>query len=120
GSAQAEEAFFENGIAAVPKSEPEAKPALPIANPQQAVLAPTVGATAGMIVRKVPPARPIDGVVLTNSSPLPLGQIRTPTFPIFLPVVVFLEPLIFSAGRFGVCHGVSPRGTNFKAAEFMQ
>src|SRR5207245_3545474 len=45
-----EEALFENWIFAVPKGERETKPALPIRDPEQTVLAPAICAAPRMLV----------------------------------------------------------------------
>src|SRR5437899_2871471 len=120
GTREAKEAFFENGISAVPKRQGEAQPALPIANAEQAILAPPVGPAARMIVGKKVPTGPVAGVVFADGSPLPFGQIGSPAFPIFLPAGIFLETLIFGGGFLEVRHEWVSRGSSFKAAEFMQ
>ena len=57
GAGQAEEPLLEDRVAAVPEGQGEAEPALAVGDAQQAVLAPAVGAAAGVVVREVVPAR---------------------------------------------------------------
>ncbi len=75
---QAEQPLFENRIAAVPKCQSEAEPALAIGEAEQPVLAPAVGAAASLVVREVIPTVAVLRIVLADRSPLPL---RTGTIP---------------------------------------
>jgi hypothetical protein len=52
GTGEAEQALFEDGIAPVPQRDREAEPLLAIADAEQAVLAPTIGARSSVVVRK--------------------------------------------------------------------
>jgi hypothetical protein len=52
-----EEPLLEDGVLAVPQRERQAQPSLAVAEAQQAVLAPAVGAAARVVVRQVLPAR---------------------------------------------------------------
>src|SRR5262249_12529876 len=52
---QAEEAFLENWVLAVPNRQGETEPLLVITDPGQAVLAPAIGARAGLIMAEVVP-----------------------------------------------------------------
>ena len=56
GVGQAEEPLLEDGVAAVPQRQGEAQAALAVGDAQQAVLAPAVGAAAGVLVGEVVPA----------------------------------------------------------------
>src|SRR5213076_994863 len=53
---------------------------------QQAVFAPAVGPTPGLVVREVLPAIPVRGVVFPHGAPLALGQVRAPELPGLLPL----------------------------------
>src|SRR5579863_8018131 len=88
---QAEQAFFQNGILTIPQSEGKTEAPLAVADTEQSVFAPAVGATARVIVRKIIPAGAPGGVVLANRPPLPLGKVRTPALPVFPALRVFVE-----------------------------
>src|SRR5262249_50639344 len=85
---QPEQSFLENGIAAVPQRQGKTQAALPIANPQQPVLAPAIGTAASMIVWKILPGRPVPRIILAHGAPLPFGQVRPPTLPVLLALGV--------------------------------
>src|SRR5208282_1725420 len=88
---QAEQAFLQDRIAAVPQRDRKAQAALAIAEAEQPVFAPSVGPAAGMVMRKVVPAIAIGGVVLADGAPLALRQIGAPALPIGGPLRVFLQ-----------------------------
>src|SRR6185503_215883 len=79
---QPEQPLLEDPVFPVPHRDREAQPALPIADPEQAVLAPAIDAAACVIVREVVPARAPLGIVLAHGAPLPLRQIRPPAPPV--------------------------------------
>src|SRR5262249_6002260 len=62
--------------------EREAQPALAIADPEQAVLAPAIHAAARVVVREVRPAVARTRVVLAHGAPLALRQVRAPAPPV--------------------------------------
>src|SRR5439155_18378288 len=78
---QPEEALLQDRISSVPKRHGQTEPLLRVANPGNAVLAPPVGSAPGVIVGKVLPGRAVGAVVLSHGAPLPLGDVRSPTFP---------------------------------------
>ena len=82
GVAQAEEAFLEDRIAAIPQGQGEAKAALPVGQAQQAIFAPAVSPAAGVVVGKIIPAVSTGGIVLPHRAPLALGQVGSPAFPV--------------------------------------
>ena len=53
---QTEQTLFQNRIFAVPKGEGETKPALPIGDAEQSILAPAISAAPRVIVREIIPA----------------------------------------------------------------
>src|SRR5579863_1597917 len=105
-SSKAEEPFFEDGIAAIPKRQPKANQLMPVGDTTDTVFPPAVGARTCMIVREILPSRPTRAVVFAHRAPLPLGEIRAPALPVFLAVAVFFEPLIFFGLQSG--HGLEP------------
>ncbi len=92
---EAEQPLLEDRVLAVPHREGKAQPALAIADAQEAVLAPAIGAAAGVIVREIIPALAGGRVILADRPPLPLGKIRTPPLPIGLAAMGLLQALLF-------------------------
>jgi hypothetical protein len=89
---KAEKPLFEDGIPAVPKRQREAHSPLAITNAEKPVLPPTVGAAAGMFVRKVAPHLAFLGVVFANRPPLSLREVRPPALPVLFSLGVLGEP----------------------------
>ena len=106
---QAEQALFENGIAAVPEGERKTDPAFAIGDAKQAIFTPAVGTTAGVIVREILPAVAVSGIVFADSAPLALGKVWTPAFPVYVATDVFGE-----AKGFGVHAGVQGSGSGVR------
>ena len=98
-AAQAEQALLENRVDAVPEGDREVQPALVVADPQQAVLAPAVRTRAGVIVGQVLPCRPVRRVVLADRAPLALAEIGTPAVPGLAAGVLICKPQ-----RLGAAH----------------
>src|SRR5205085_12474441 len=89
----AEQAFFQKGIAAVPKRESQAESLLRIRNSPDSVLAPAESAGPGMVVREIIPGVAVRTVILAHRSPGPLRQIRSPQMPA-LVLAIFRDPLL--------------------------
>ncbi len=81
GVGEAEHPLLEDRVAAVPQGEREAQPLFVVADARDAVLAPAVGAGAGLVVGEVRPGVAVLAVVLPYGPPLALAQIGTPTAP---------------------------------------
>jgi hypothetical protein len=81
-SGQPEQALFEYWVSLIPKRQREAKPALPVTDPQQSVLTPAVSAATGLIMGEVFPDVAAVRVILADRPPLPLSQVRTPALPV--------------------------------------
>src|SRR5689334_8425432 len=94
-SGQAEEPFLENGIGFVPESEAETDILMTVANGGESVLVPTVGARAGLVVRKVLPGFSRGAVVLANRAPGPVTDVRSPALPVCLASSRFFETFFF-------------------------
>src|SRR5206468_11055440 len=102
-----EETLLEDRVAAVPERERKTQAALPVTNPQQAVLAPAVGTATSVVMREVIPRRAVRRVVLTHRPPLPLGEIRSPALPVGGAVLIFGEaPRLGIAPFSGVIHEI--------------
>ena len=76
-----EQAFLQDRVAPVPKSECETENLVVIAKTREAVLAPAVGARAGLIVGEIVPGIARRTVIFPNRAPLAFGQIRAPLLP---------------------------------------
>src|SRR5262249_19936970 len=81
GIGEAEGALLDDRIDAVPEGEGKAEPLLVVRDAEEAVLAPAVGAGAGVIVGEIVPGAAVLAVVLAAGAPLPLGQVRAPSLP---------------------------------------
>ncbi len=77
---QAEHAFFEDRVFAIPEGHAEAQQLLVIADAGKAILAPVIGAGSGLVMGEVVPGISVLAVVLANRSPLPLAKVGSP-FP---------------------------------------
>src|SRR5207247_3732051 len=89
---QAEEPLLEDRVAPVPQRDREAQPALAVADPEESILTPAVGAAAGVIVREGLPGGPLPRVVLADGPPLAVGEVGAPALPVLGATSVFLEP----------------------------
>jgi hypothetical protein len=92
GVGQAEHPLFQEGILAVPQREAEAEMKLLVAEAADAVLAPTVGAAAGVLVREVRPGIALLAIVLADRAPLALAEIWSPAAPATLVRLRLREP----------------------------
>ena len=78
---QAEQAFLEDRVLAVPQGQRKAEPLMVVGDPGQAVLTPAIRARAGLVVGEVVPGVAAFAVVLAHGSPLPLAEIGPPLLP---------------------------------------
>src|SRR5947207_2512790 len=88
---ETEEALLEDHVAAVPEGQREAESLVVVRDAGQAVLAPAVGARAGVIVREIFPGRAPGTVIFAYGAPLPLGQVRAPAPPVRNPAGRFRD-----------------------------
>jgi len=77
---QPEHALLEDRVVAVPQRQRETQALPVVTDTGNAVLAPAVGARARLIVTEVIPGISVLAVVLADSAPLPLAQVRAPFF----------------------------------------
>ncbi len=66
-----------------------------ITNAQQSIFRPAISPRPRMIVRKVLPRFAVRAVVFANRAPCPLGQVGSPTPPVFLSFIRFNQALPF-------------------------
>ena len=79
---QAEDPFFQDGIALVPQSQGETDRLLAVADAGQPVFIPAVGARTGLIVREIFPGVPIRAVVFADRAPRTFAEVRPPALPV--------------------------------------
>jgi hypothetical protein len=108
GVGQAEEAFLEDGVAAVPQGERQAQALAVVADAGEAVLPPAIGPAARQVVREVRPGVAVGAVVLADGAPLALAQVRPPAAPRLPAETVLLQTLAFGAR--GPCPHGGPLG----------
>lgn len=104
GVGQAEHPFLEDGVPAVPQGEREAQPLLVVAYAGDAVLAPPIGAGAGLVMGEVRPGVTVGAVVLPDGPPLAFAEVGAPPAPGRAGRVGLLEPLPFGTRRTAVRH----------------
>ena len=78
---QAEQPLLEDRVLAVPEGQREAEPLLVVGDAGQAVLAPAIGARAGLVVGEVVPGVAALAVVLAHGAPLAFAEVGPPLFP---------------------------------------
>ena len=89
---QPENAFLENRVASIPQRQSQAQSLFDVAKAGQAVLAPSIRARAGVIVREIVPRLPVSAVILTHGTPLAFADIRSPQIPVTSLAQAVLEP----------------------------
>ena len=70
---EAEDPLLQDRVAAVPQRDGEAEGLAVVADTGETVLAPAIGAGAGVVVRKEVPGRTVGAVVLAHGAPSPLA-----------------------------------------------
>ena len=96
---QAEQAFLEDRVLAVPQGQREAESLLVVGNARQAILAPAIGAGASLIVAEVIPGVAPFAVVLAHRSPLALAEVRPPFLPRSFLLQSLVQSVMFSSHR---------------------
>jgi len=109
GAGDAEKAFLEDGVLAVPEGRCEAEQLIAIADAGDAVLAPAIGPAAGVVVRQVVPGVAVGAVVLADGPPGSIGEIGAPAAPAEGVVVVgnLQQAIVFFGGDMGTFEGRS-------------
>ena len=78
---QPEQPLLQDRIAAVPQRQRETPAQVVVAPAGNPVLAPAIGAAAGVVVREMVPGRAVGAVILPHRPPLPLAEIGPPVPP---------------------------------------
>jgi hypothetical protein len=110
---ETKEPFLQNRIAAVPQGQREAHHLVPVADSGDSVFSPAVGTRTRMIVGQKFPGSAAGAVVFADGSPLTLGKIRAPPFPVLFSSAIVFQADIF--GRLKSRHEPEPRGKLFTA-----
>src|SRR5271157_1713775 len=92
---EAEKPLFQNRILPVPEGQTQTEALMVVAQTGNAILAPTIGTTAGLVVTEIVPRGPVWTVVLTNRPPLALAQVGTPAAPMCPSAVPLFQPFCF-------------------------
>ena len=108
---QAEGALLEDRVPLVPEGNREAEPGVLVGDAEKSVLAPAVGARAGVVVGQVLPRRAASGVVLADRAPLAFREVRPPPIPVGGTLVGIAQPAAF--GVEGIGHGGPDHGGAF-------
>ena len=98
GVGEAEQTLLQNRVVLVPQSEADAPKQLVVGETGQSVLAPAVGAAAGMVVRKIIPSGAAWAIVFAHGAPLALAQIGSPAAPI-IAAVGGVKPAALGGGK---------------------
>ncbi|OPY88293.1 MAG: hypothetical protein A4E72_01355 [Syntrophus sp. PtaU1.Bin208] len=93
---QSKEALLENRVPAVPQGKGKAQALLFVGKSGDAVLAPAVGARAGMVMGKEIPGVSFFAVVFAHRAPLAFAQVRPPFLPRLFPFTRFHQSYRFS------------------------
>ena len=67
---EAEKPLFQNRILPIPEGQSQTEALMIVAQTGNAIFAPTIGATARLVVTEIVPGGPVRTVILTNRSPL--------------------------------------------------
>src|SRR5580700_7432066 len=96
---QPEQPFLEDRVLAIPQCQRQANILMVIAESGDAVLTPTIGAAARLVVRQIFPSTSPGAVVLAYRPPLSLGEIRAPAAPVLLACFVVRQSLFLGGHR---------------------
>ena len=113
---QPEQPLLEDRVATVPQRQREIEPATLVGDPEQAVLAPAIGARPRVVVRLVAPGVAVLRVVLADGAPLAIGEVRAPAPPVRPAVACLHEPPVLGVTRGGTTveiHGLSSAPRRF-------
>ena len=112
---EAEEALLENAVLAVPHCDRETEDLVLVAPAKEAILAPSVGAAARVVVGERLPRRAVGRVILANRAPLSAGDIGSPCAPVvILRGALFAQPTML--GRCRLVHIGSTHSKEIPAA----
>ena len=102
---QAEQAFLEDGVLAIPHGQGKADQLMAVRDATDAVFSPAVGARMGLVEGKGFPRGTVSAVVLADRTPLAVGKVGSPAFPVFFALAGFFEAMIFGGEESGHVRG---------------
>ena len=105
GTCQPKQPFLHDGIAAVPEADAKAKQLLVVTEASNAVLAPSVGPAACVVMWQIVPRGTVGAVVLPHRAPLPLAHVRPEATPLRGALTDFAHACVF-----GRRHRAHPNG----------
>ena len=79
---QAEDPFFQDGIALVPQRQGETDHLVAVADAGQSIFVPAVGAGTGVVVREIFPGVSVRAVVFAHGAPGALAEVGPPALPV--------------------------------------
>ena len=82
GAGQPEHALLEDRVPTVPQRQTEAQSLLDVGESGHPLLAPAIGAGAGVVVGEVGPRVAVCAVVLAHRAPLAFADVGTPQVPV--------------------------------------
>src|SRR5262245_4189705 len=91
---EADQSFLQNRVPSIPEREGKAKCEVFVREPRNAILAPTVGARASLVMRQIIPGITTWTVVLPDRAPLTFAQVGSPLSPMNIVNARFLQPLV--------------------------
>src|SRR6516162_2293147 len=92
---QAEQPLLQDLVLAIPQGNGKTQPLVVVTDTGEAILAPVIGARAGLIVVEVIPRIAVLAVVLAHRAPLALAEVRAPLLPRHALLARFFETLLF-------------------------
>lgn len=102
GIAQTKQSFLQELILLVPEGKGNVLQAMAVRNTGNTVLAPSVCSGSCLVMREVTPSVSVVRVVFADCRPLSFRNIWPPFFPVFCPLAVFFQTLLFLAEVFVV------------------
>src|SRR5260370_10392414 len=109
---EAEASLFQTRGHPIPQCQSETHHLVTVADSSDAVFSPAISARTRVVVRERLPGSAAWTVILPDRSPLPLGEIGPPPFPMLFAGSRFFEPTVFS-GR-DSWHGWMASGKSFR------
>src|SRR5262249_39936179 len=98
---ESEQPLLDDRVVAVPHRQSEAQVLPAIADTTEAVLPPAIRPRSRVVVREVVPRGTTRAVVLSDGSPLPRRQVRTPPLPPRFALTILVQPLLLRIAAHG-------------------
>src|SRR5262245_30265128 len=92
---EAKKTLLQNSVLAIPESQRQTDSLMIVAEAGDAILTPTIGTTARLVVTEVIPGSSIWTIILANRSPLALAQVGSPEPPRCSHTVLLFQSFLF-------------------------